>query len=118
MRLLDDTTLALSPSDLSNHLACPHLTTLTLAVVREELAQPHADDTHVDLIRRKGDEHEAAYLARLANGAGANRRARRAARSLRERVDAVATELVAGPVERELDAHERLCAAVETARNR
>lgn len=58
------------------------------------------------------------FLARLANGAGANRRARRAARSLRERVDAVATELVAGPVERELDAHERLCAAVETARNR
>ena len=64
MRLLDDT-LALSPSDLSNHLACPHLTNLTLAVVREELERPHADDTHVDLIRRKGDEHEAAYLARL-----------------------------------------------------
>ena len=58
------------------------------------------------------------FLARLVNGAGANRRARRAARSLRERVDAVATEPVAGPVERELDAHERLCAAVETARNR
>ena len=58
------------------------------------------------------------FLTRLVNSAGANRRARRAARSLRERVDAVATELVAGPVERELDAHERLCAAVETARNR
>jgi uncharacterized protein len=65
MRLADDGTLQLSPSDLSNHLACPHLTNLTLAVVREELERPHADDTHVELIRRKGDEHEAAYLARL-----------------------------------------------------
>jgi predicted RecB family nuclease len=65
VRLLDDRTLALSPSDLSNHLACPHLTNLTLAVVREQLERPHADDTHVELIRRKGDEHEAAYLARL-----------------------------------------------------
>ena len=63
--MLLDETLALSPSDLSNYLACPHLTNLTLAVVREELERPHADDTHVDLIRRKGDEHEAAYLARL-----------------------------------------------------
>jgi GTP-binding protein EngB required for normal cell division len=59
-----------------------------------------------------------ALLARLVNGVGANRRARRAARSLREQVDAVAQELVVGPVERELDARERLCAAVATARKR
>ena len=32
---------------------------------RGELERPHVDDTHGDLIRRKGDEHEAAYLARL-----------------------------------------------------
>ncbi len=56
-----------------------------------------------------------AFLARLANGVGANRRARRAARSLRERVEAVAQELVLGPVERELDVRKRLCAAVEAA---
>ncbi len=37
MRILDDSTLALSPSDLSAHLACPHLTTLSLRVVRGEL---------------------------------------------------------------------------------
>jgi hypothetical protein len=59
-----------------------------------------------------------ALLARLVNGVGANRRARRAARSLREQVDAVAQELVVGPVKRELDARERLCAAVATARKR
>ena len=40
MRTLDDGTLALSPSDLSAHLACPHLTTLSLAVARGELEQP------------------------------------------------------------------------------
>jgi len=59
-----------------------------------------------------------AFLARLVNGAGARRRARRAGRSLGKRVEAVAQELVAGPVERELDAHKRLCAAVEVAGGR
>jgi energy-coupling factor transporter ATP-binding protein EcfA2 len=59
-----------------------------------------------------------AFLARLVNGVGANRRARRAARSLREQVVAVGQELVIVPVERELEARERLCAAVETARRR
>ena len=57
-----------------------------------------------------------AFLARLVNGAGANRRARKAARSLRTQVEAVAQELVIEPVERELEARTRLCAAVEAAR--
>ena len=34
MRLADDGTIGLSPSDLSAHLACPHLTTLSVRVVR------------------------------------------------------------------------------------
>jgi hypothetical protein len=59
-----------------------------------------------------------AFLCRLVNGVGASRRARRAARSLREQVETVAGELVLGPVERELDTHERLCAAVARARGR
>ncbi|MCP9486956.1 MAG: hypothetical protein MSC30_13970, partial [Gaiellaceae bacterium MAG52_C11] len=59
-----------------------------------------------------------AFLARLVNGAGASRRARAAGRSLRAGVDAVAEELVVAPVERELSAHARLCAAVETARGK
>jgi uncharacterized protein len=65
MHLASDGTLLLSPSDLSAHLACPHLTNLDLQVARGELERPHVDDTHGDLLRRKGDEHEAAYLARL-----------------------------------------------------
>jgi GTP-binding protein EngB required for normal cell division len=58
-----------------------------------------------------------AFVARLLNGVGANRRARRAARSLRDQVEAVAQELVTGPVELELDVRERLCVALESARD-
>jgi len=65
VRLRSDGSVRLSPSDLSAHLACPHLTTLTLEVLRGEREQPHVDDTHRDLIFRKGREHELAYLERL-----------------------------------------------------
>ena len=65
MRPGSDGTLRLSPSDLSAHLACPHLTTLSLRVARGELVQPRLDSPHRDLIFRKGNEHEQAYLARL-----------------------------------------------------
>jgi uncharacterized protein len=65
MRPGPDGTLQLSPSDLSAHLACPHLTTLSLRVARGELVQPHLDSPHRDLIFRNGNEHEQAYLDRL-----------------------------------------------------
>ena len=42
MRLNPDDTLSLSPSDLSNHLACPHLTTLSVAATRGEIVQAAA----------------------------------------------------------------------------
>jgi GTP-binding protein EngB required for normal cell division len=57
-----------------------------------------------------------AFLARLANGVGASRRRRAAERSLRQRVEEVAQELVLTPVETELDARGRLSAALEAAR--
>jgi GTP-binding protein EngB required for normal cell division len=57
-----------------------------------------------------------AFLARLANGASARRRARAAARSLRGRVEEVGDELVVAPVEAELDVQRRLCEAVAGAR--
>ncbi len=65
MRLADDGTLRLSPTDLANHLACAHLTQLELRVQRGELARPHVDDPFGQIIMRKGNEHEAAHLARL-----------------------------------------------------
>src|SRR5688572_22627794 len=62
---LRDGRLVFSPSDLNAFLACPHLTTLQLAVARGEIAKPYRVNRHADLIRRKGDEHEGAYLASL-----------------------------------------------------
>jgi hypothetical protein len=56
-----------------------------------------------------------ALLARLVNGAGAGRRARKAERSLRARVEAVAADLVIGPVEEELAVHDRLYDALARA---
>src|SRR6266545_4008787 len=54
-----------SPSLLNSFLECEHLVALELAVARGELERPHVDNPQADLIRRKGEEHEAAYLASL-----------------------------------------------------
>jgi energy-coupling factor transporter ATP-binding protein EcfA2 len=56
-----------------------------------------------------------AFLARLANGGGARRRARRAERTLRQQVEQVAQELVIDPVERELEAQEKLRRSIAAA---
>lgn len=64
MRLRENS-LRLSPSDLSNHLACRHLTSLDLAVARGELAKPVLHSKFLDLLRARGDEHEKAYVAAL-----------------------------------------------------
>jgi predicted RecB family nuclease len=55
----------LSPSDLSAHLACPYLTRLELEAAREERTRPHGREELADLVAKKGDEHEAAFLADL-----------------------------------------------------
>src|SRR5215218_1775343 len=62
---LRDGSFVFSPSDLNDFLECEHLTALELAVARGELARPHRDDPQGDLIRRKGEEHEAAHLSAL-----------------------------------------------------
>jgi uncharacterized protein len=46
-------------------MAAPHLTTLALEVARGSRRRPHVPEEHGDLLRRKGEEHEAAYLADL-----------------------------------------------------
>jgi predicted RecB family nuclease len=58
-----DGRLRYSPSDLNAFLACPHLTSLELAVARGQQERPFRNNPYAELIRRKGDEHEAAYLA-------------------------------------------------------
>ncbi|TMQ19520.1 MAG: TM0106 family RecB-like putative nuclease [Candidatus Rokuibacteriota bacterium] len=60
-----DGRLILSPSDLNDHVECAHLTTLALEVARGARPRPHVPEDHVDLLRRKGEEHEAAHLAAL-----------------------------------------------------
>jgi predicted RecB family nuclease len=57
--------MTLSPSDVTAYLACEHLTTQTLAVARGELVPPPWDNEQADLIFRKGQDHEDAYLERL-----------------------------------------------------
>jgi predicted RecB family nuclease len=57
--------LTLSPSDLTAYLACAHLATLELALAHGRIEKPHVDNAHADLIKRKGDEHEARYLQQL-----------------------------------------------------
>src|SRR5262245_1039995 len=57
--------LVLSPSDLNDHVECPHLTTLALEVARGARRRPFVPDEHGELLRRKGDEHERAYLEKL-----------------------------------------------------
>jgi uncharacterized protein len=57
--------LLFSPSDLNHFLECEHLTALDLAVARGQLVRPTLDDPQRELIARKGDEHEAQYLASL-----------------------------------------------------
>jgi hypothetical protein len=56
-----------------------------------------------------------ALSARIANGAGARRRAARARRNLTERVAAVADDAVVAPLEAELSARTELCAALAVA---
>lgn len=71
MQQLSDGTLVLSATDLTNHLACGHLTQQRLGVVRGERPRPqHSESAHADLLRRRGDEHEAAELVKLIEAAG------------------------------------------------
>src|SRR4029434_9008014 len=64
MQLVDGR-LILSPSDLNDHIECAHLTTLALEVARDTRKYPYIAAAYGDLLRRKGEEHERAYLATL-----------------------------------------------------
>jgi len=55
----------LGASDLSNHLACRHVTTLDLQVARGERAAPDWAAPDLKVIQELGLRHEAAYLAHL-----------------------------------------------------
>src|ERR1700682_4902740 len=57
--------IRLAATDLSNHLACRHVTTLDLQVVRGEKRAPDWGDPNGTVLRERGERHEAAYLTHL-----------------------------------------------------
>ncbi|MEO8510699.1 MAG: TM0106 family RecB-like putative nuclease [Chloroflexota bacterium] len=64
MQLIDGVPV-FSATDLVGYLACEHLTALERAALADLVARPHRDDRELDIIRRRGIEHEERYLADL-----------------------------------------------------
>jgi uncharacterized protein len=62
---LVDGTIIVSATDLVGYLACDHLVTLELQAAAGERKRPIRNDPELDLIRRRGFEHEAAHLGAL-----------------------------------------------------
>ncbi|MBC7558554.1 MAG: TM0106 family RecB-like putative nuclease, partial [Dermatophilaceae bacterium] len=61
-----DGQLVLSPTDLTKHLACAHVTTLDLAALEDPAGRgARTADDALNLVFSKGMEHEHAYLERL-----------------------------------------------------
>lgn len=63
-------TIRLSATDLSNHLACGHVTTLDLQVSRGAKTAPEWAAPHLVVIRELGKQHETAYLDYLSQHKG------------------------------------------------
>ncbi len=57
--------LSFSATDLAGHLDCNHLTQLNAEEVRGARAKPSSWDPLLDILRRRGDQHEQAYLDHL-----------------------------------------------------
>ena len=71
MLRLADNSLVLAATDLTNHLACRHLTQQRLAIARGERGKPRpVDDPHADLVRTRGERHEEEQLQRLSAECG------------------------------------------------
>ncbi|MEQ9337292.1 MAG: hypothetical protein RJQ03_08875 [Miltoncostaeaceae bacterium] len=67
----DDGTLLLAATDLTDHLACEHLTEQRRRQAVGERGKPHAwEDAHGDLIRERGEQHEREQFERLKEAAG------------------------------------------------
>src|SRR5947207_2770744 len=62
---LDNERLQLSATDLANHVACRHLTSMDLLAARGEIQRPYWHDPAVDVLVERGLRHETAYLNHL-----------------------------------------------------
>jgi predicted RecB family nuclease len=65
VQLHDDGSLVVSATDLVGFLECDHLVTLEQAHARGEIEKPFRNDPELELIRRRGFEHEQRFLERL-----------------------------------------------------
>jgi predicted RecB family nuclease len=64
MKIVGDL-LLLSATDVSNHLACAHVTTLDVSVARGERGAPQPSWAQAKQLQELGEEHERRYLAWL-----------------------------------------------------
>jgi uncharacterized protein len=62
---IDSDQIRLAATDLSNHLACRHLTSLDLSVARGQRSAPQWRSPDLKVIQELGLRHEAAYLQSL-----------------------------------------------------
>src|SRR5438045_33091 len=60
--------LIVSPSDLTGFLECEHLTQQELAAARGEIERPERKDPKLEVLTRRGLEHEARHLSSLRTG--------------------------------------------------
>src|SRR5438067_3124022 len=67
MQFLDGQ-LIVSPSDLTGFLECEHLTQQELAAARGEIERPERKDPELEVLTRRGLEHEGRHLAELRTG--------------------------------------------------
>ncbi|HEV7200275.1 MAG TPA: TM0106 family RecB-like putative nuclease, partial [Candidatus Limnocylindria bacterium] len=64
MQLIDGSPVY-SATDLVGYLECEHLTALERAVLAGLAERPHVTDPELDVLRRRGEQHERRYLAEL-----------------------------------------------------
>jgi len=64
VQLIDDRPV-FSATDLVGHLACEHLTALETAALHGLVERPDRPDPELDVIRKRGIQHEERYLAEL-----------------------------------------------------
>jgi uncharacterized protein len=96
VQLHDDGSLVVSATDLVGFLECDHLVTLELSRARGEIEKPFRDDPELELIRRRGYDHEQRFLERLrTEGRAVHEIAAREARTPAELRDAEAETLAA-----------------------
>ena len=67
MQFLDGR-LIVSPSDLTGFLECEHLTQQELRAARGEIGRPDREDPVLDMLSRRGLEHEGRHLAGMGIG--------------------------------------------------